>query len=141
MKSIRHQLLIKAPVRTVFEAITTQQGIAGWWTPYTKATPELNTITRVEFDNHYHKELEVVELKPYTHLTWLVKKATDEWIGSTISFDIEPNKKGAILSFKHDGWKEYTDMFARCTYDWGLFLRSLRLLCETGTGRPFPDFE
>jgi hypothetical protein len=46
--------------------------------------------------------------------------------------------KGTLLIFHHDDWKAYTPMFAECSYTWGQFLRSLKLLCETGKGRPWP---
>ena len=42
-----------------------------------------------------------------------------------------------ILRFTHGNWRESTDFFASCNYHWGYYLRSLKLLLETGEGTPF----
>ena len=47
--------------------------------------------------------------------------------------------KGTVLIFHHENWIDYTSMFAECSYTWAQFLRSLKLLCETGKGRPWPN--
>jgi uncharacterized protein YndB with AHSA1/START domain len=138
-KSIYHRLLIEAPVEKVYEAITTQKGLAGWWTPETIAKPEVGTIMKFSFGD-YHKEIKIEELKPYSKVKWLCLKAFPEWIGTTLIFQLEPHAKGSVLFFHHDGWKEYSDEFASCSYDWALFFRSLKFLCETGKGFPYPDF-
>jgi uncharacterized protein YndB with AHSA1/START domain len=140
LKSICHRLLIEVPVEKVYGALTLQEGLAGWWTPETTAKPEVGSVSRFTFGPDYFKEMKVEELKAYSRVKWLCIKAYEEWIGTTITFELEPHKKGAVLSFHHDGWKEYTNEFSSCSYDWALFLRSLKLLCETGKGLPYPDF-
>jgi uncharacterized protein YndB with AHSA1/START domain len=139
LKSICHRLLIEAPVEKVYGALTTQEGLAGWWTPETTARPEVGSVSRFTFAD-YFKEMKVEELKAYSKVKWLCVKAYEDWIGTTITFELEPNKKGSVLFFHHDGWKEYTQEFASCSYDWAIFLRSLKFLCETGKGLPYPDF-
>ena len=139
-KSIYHKLLIEAPVEKVYGALTTQKGLAGWWTPDTVAKPEIGSVARFAFGPSYTKEMEITELKPYSSVKWLCLKAYEEWVGTTITFELEPHRKGSTLSFHHDGWAAYTSEFAGCSFDWALFLRSLKLLCETGKGIPYPDF-
>jgi hypothetical protein len=58
----------------------------------------------------------------------------------TMTFELEPHAKGTILVFHHEGWKAYSNEFASCSYDWALFFRSLKFLCEKGKGFPYPDF-
>lgn len=140
-KSIYHRLLIKVPVEKVYEALTTQQGLAGWWTPDTIAEAEKGSILRFGFGPDYFKEMRVEELKPYSKVKWLCIKAFPEWIGTTLTFELEAVAKGTILTFHHDGWKEYSNEFASCSFDWALFFKSLKLLCETGKGKPYPDFD
>lgn len=139
-KSIYHRLLIGAPVEKVYEALTTQEGLAGWWTPETTAKPEAGSISRFTFEPDYSKEMRIEELKPYSKVKWLCLKGFEEWIGTTVTFELEPHKRGCSLLFHHDKWKAYTPEFAGCSYDWALFLRSLKLLCETGKGKPYPNF-
>jgi hypothetical protein len=49
------------------------------------------------------------------------------------------NEEQTLLIFHHDDWKSYSPMFADCSYTWGQFLRSLKLLCETDKGQPWPN--
>jgi uncharacterized protein YndB with AHSA1/START domain len=139
MKSIYHRLVIEAPVEKVYEAITTQQGLSGWWTPETKAKPEVGSVSRFAFGPDYFKELKVEELKPVSRVKWICLKGYDEWIGTTMTFELQPHARGTVLLLHHDGFKEYNDGFASCSYDWAIFLRSLKLLCQTGKGTPYPN--
>lgn len=139
-KSIYHRLLILAPVEKVYEALTTQKGLAGWWTPDTTAQPETGSIARFAFGPEYFKEMRIEELSPYSKVKWQCIQGYEDWVGTTLTFELEPHPKGCILSFRHEGFAEYTAGFASCSYDWALFFRSLKFLCETGKGFPYPDF-
>lgn len=140
-KSIYHRLLITAPVEKVYQAITEQAGLAGWWTPDTIAKPEIGSISRFGFGPDYFKEMLVTELRPYSLVKWSCIRAFEDWIGTTLTFELDPHQKGCMLLFHHDGWEAYTPEFASCTHDWGLFFRSLKALCEKGKGFPYPEFD
>jgi len=161
MPDIRHELIIGAPAEKIYAALTRQEGLSAWWTPGTKARSERNSIARFAFGPEYFKEMKIVELNPSGFVKWICITGADEWIGTTISYELQPGDKATLLNshpeakdqvqqqrkadkvtlliFHHDGWKEYTPMFAECNYTWGQFLRSLKLLCETGKGRPWPN--
>lgn len=161
MPNIHQELLIGASAEKVYDALTSQEGLSAWWTPATSATPELYSIARFPFGPDYFKEMKIVELKPSEQVKWSCIAGADEWIGTTISFKLQAGDKdallkvrpglrdqiqqqkgfdkGTLLIFHHDDWKEYTSMFAECSYTWGRFLRSLKLLCETGKGHPWPN--
>jgi uncharacterized protein YndB with AHSA1/START domain len=138
--AIHHRLLIEKPAEIVYEALTTQKGLAGWWTPDTIAKPEVGSVSRFAFGPDYYKEIKVEALKPYSYVKWRCLKAFEEWIGTTMTFELEPHAKGTVLIFHHEGWKAYSNEFASCSYDWALFFRSLKFLCEKGKGFPYPDF-
>lgn len=163
MKSIRQNVLIAAPVEKVYHALTTQEGLAGWWTPAATAKAELNGISRFPFNFpsfDYSKEMKITELKPNSRVEWECIAGADEWIGTTISFRLESGDKatlgnahpelmgqleqqktdnGTLVIFEHNDWREYTPMFSECSFTWGQFLRSLKRLCETGKGQPWPN--
>ena len=160
MPNIRHELLIGAKAEKVYGAITTQEGLSAWWTPGTIARPERDSIARFAFGPVYFKEMRITELVPYTRVSWICETGAAEWIGTTISFELQPGDRetllkahpeladqiqqqqtfstDTVLSLRHDNWKDYTPMFAECNYTWGRFLRSLKAWCETGSGRPWP---
>lgn len=137
---ITHRLLIESPAETVYMALTKQQGLAGWWTPETIAEPKEGSVSRFTFGPDYTKEIRVEKLRPYSRVEWKVLSAFEDWIDTIIRFELEPHKKGTMLSFFHSGWKKYSPEIASCSYDWALFLRSLKLYCETGKGLPYPEF-
>jgi uncharacterized protein YndB with AHSA1/START domain len=139
MKSINHRLMIAAHAKQVYAALTTEEGLSGWWSPETKAKPEVGTVATFAFDDIIFKEMQIEELKPLRLVKWLCLKGWPDWIGTTITFELEPHENGTELIFHHDGWKEITPGFASCGYDWAMFLRSLKFLCETGKGFPYPD--
>jgi uncharacterized protein YndB with AHSA1/START domain len=161
MPNIRHQLLIGARHQEIYDAITSNKGLSAWWTPDVDARPDLNSIARFGFGNGYFKEMRIIELEPSKKIKWLCVTGADEWVGTLISFELQPgdwemllnehselsdqvqqqqqSQDSTVLIFHHDDWKEYTPMFAECNYTWARFLRSLKLLCETGQGRPWPN--
>ena len=141
MNSICHRLLIKAALEKVYDALSTQEGLAGWWTPDTQAKPERGSRARFRFGADYFKEMRVVNLDPGKKVEWICEKGYEDWIGTKVRFALEEEDGGTVLTLTHDGWQEYTPGVASCSYDWAMFLRSLRLLCETGKGRPYPDFQ
>jgi uncharacterized protein YndB with AHSA1/START domain len=161
MPNIHQELLIEASAEQVYHAITNEKQLSGWWTPGVSAKPEVDNVARFPFGPDYFKEMKITELKPSRLVKWTCLKGEDEWVGTHLSFElVEGNTqslsnsrtelegqieqqgnfdKGTLLIFHHDDWKEYTPMFAECSYTWGQFLRSLKLFCETGKGRPWPN--
>lgn len=160
MPNIHHELLIAAPIEKVYYAITSEEGLSSWWTPGTSAKAEVGSIARFPFGPKYHKEMKIMELQPNEQVKWNCIAGDDQWVGTSLTFILREGdkrslqndcyelggqieqqgdfEKGTLLILHHDNWREYTDMYAECSYTWGQFLRSLKLLCETGKGRPYP---
>lgn len=139
MVNIKHKLEIEASPETIYGNLTTQNGLAGWWTPDTNAKPEVNSILRFGFGPSYFKEMKVIALDSERKVEWKCITGTEEWIGTTITFILEKADTKTILHFSHDNWDSPTAMFSQCSYDWAMFLRSLKHLCEKRKGLPFPD--
>lgn len=157
---IHHEVLIGAPIEKVYKAITSQEGLSSWWTPGTSAKAEVGSVARFPFGPNYHKEMKIIELSLDQQVKWDCIAGADEWVGTRLTFTLKGGDKrslqsgryelggqleqqgdfeeGTLLIFHHDNWREDTDMYAECNYTWGQFLRSLKLLCETGKGRPYP---
>lgn len=160
MPDIHHALLINAPAEIVYKALTSQEGLSAWWTPQTTAEPELNSVARFTFGSGYFKEMRITNLTPDKRVEWICIAGAEEWIGTTLSFQLENANRetlltahpeltdqieqqsggnGTVLIFHHDDWKAYTPMYAECNYTWGRFLMSIKLFCETGKGLPWPN--
>jgi uncharacterized protein YndB with AHSA1/START domain len=135
MEAIRHFLLIKTTPEKVFQAITTEEGLKSWWAKQAIARPEPGFVNVFTFGK-FRNEFKVTKLVPNQIAEWLCIHSIEEWIGTTVSFDVEKKDGNSILRFSHSGWKEASDTFAKCNYDWAHFMKSLKLLCETGEGTP-----
>jgi uncharacterized protein YndB with AHSA1/START domain len=139
MQSIKHYLLIKAQPEKVYSAITKTGGLKGWWTVEAKADEKVGGIAEFIFGDRYFNKMKITNLEPDKKLEWECLEGDKEWIGTTFLFDLEEKDESTILRFSHNNWKEDTDFFASCNYNWGYYLKSLKQYCETGEGTPFSE--
>ena len=137
MPNIKHQLTINVPASKVYKAVTETAGLKGWWTDGASAKPELGSIAVFDFGNRYHNEMRIKELDPDKKVSWLCEKGDKEWVGTGMVFSLDERNGKTVLTFEHKDWKEATDFFASCNYNWGWYLTSLKDYCEKGEGRPF----
>ena len=135
MPEIKHNLIIKTNPEKVYEAITTQEGLANWWAKQTIAKPEVGFVNIFTFGT-FRNEMKVTILNPNKKVEWKCINSIEEWIDTNILFELEEKEGHTLLRFTHSGWRAVTDTFAGCNYDWGRFMTSLKLFCETGTGTP-----
>jgi uncharacterized protein YndB with AHSA1/START domain len=135
MEKIRINVTIKASSQVMYKALSTEDGLSSWWAKQTTAKPEIGFLNTFTFGTFVNK-MKVVELIPGEKVVWECVESIDEWVGTFISFELEDKGEKTLLRFTHSHWKEITDMFAGCTYDWARFMGSLKALCETGTGDP-----
>jgi uncharacterized protein YndB with AHSA1/START domain len=132
---IRINVVIKATPEKVYKAVTMQEGLESWWCKNTTAKPEAGYVNIFVFGK-FRNEMRVAKLIPNKRVEWECINSIEEWIGTGISFDMEEKEGNTILRFAHAGWRAATDTYAGCTYDWALFIKSLKTFCETGTGTP-----
>jgi uncharacterized protein YndB with AHSA1/START domain len=144
MVDIIHRVGIKAPIARVYEAVTTVQGVAGWWTAETEGDASLGGTIVVRFRGPDEKVIgemgmEVAALEPNKHVRWHVTAGPDEWIGTDVTFDLYQDGDYTIVLFGHRNWREPVEFMAHCSMKWATFLLSLRALVETGTGKAAPN--
>ena len=121
MVDIVHRVGIKAPASKVYAALSSVDGLAGWWSQATSG-----------FD------MDVLELTPDQQVRWRVKDGPQEWIGTDIEFALSRQDDYTIVRFGHRRWREEGEFMGHCSTKWATFLLSLRDLVETGRGRPAP---
>jgi uncharacterized protein YndB with AHSA1/START domain len=139
MPDILHRVEIKASAADVFHALTTRQGLAGWWTDDTRGGFEVGGVIAFRFGKLGGFDMKVVDLQTNRLVQWEVVDGPPEWMGTSVSFALkdEPNDATAIL-FKHQGWKEPVEFMHHCSTKWAVFLLSIKSLLETGQGTPYP---
>jgi uncharacterized protein YndB with AHSA1/START domain len=136
MASIKHLFHINAPKEKVFEAITTIESLAKWWTTDTSGDASPGGIIRFWFGGG-GPEMKVKEMKPGESLTWECVGGAEGWLGHLFTFTLDTNDNKTRVRFEQSGWKEADDFYAACNFSWGRYMESLRQLCQTGKGEAF----
>lgn len=139
MPDILHKVAIKAPPNAVYRALTTLEGLAGWWTNDTTGDSNVGGVIRFQFGDRGRIEMKVVELVPNRRVLWQVVGGPDSWIGTKVSFDLSQDGDHTIVLFKHAAWKEPSEFMHACTTKWAMFLMSMKSLGETGKGAAYPN--
>ncbi|RAJ76664.1 activator of Hsp90 ATPase-like protein [Chitinophaga dinghuensis] len=135
MADIKHKLVIKTSPDKVYSAITTQEGIESWWCKQTTAQPTVGFVNIFTF-GQFRNEMKVAALSSNQMVKWECIQSIEEWVGTHVSFDLEEKNGNTVLRFTHGDWKAVTDTFAGCSYDWAIFMKSLKSFCESGAGDP-----
>jgi uncharacterized protein YndB with AHSA1/START domain len=143
MVDIIHRIGIKAPLAKVYAALSTVEGVAGWWTTETTGESRLGGAIEVRFSSHTGKEVgrmqfELAELEPAKAVRWHFTSGPPEWLGTDVTFSLSADGDTTIVRFGHEKWREPVEFMAHCSMKWATFLLSLRALLETGAGQPAP---
>ncbi|WP_327261444.1 SRPBCC domain-containing protein [Streptomyces sp. NBC_01232] len=136
MVDILHRVGITASPEKVYEALTTVEGLAAWWTTDTSGTGD--GVLEFRFGDVGGFDMKVLDLQPDARVRWEVTDGPAEWIGTTVDFELAREGEWTILLFTHAGWREPVEFMSHCSTKWAIFLMSLKSLVETGTGAPHP---
>jgi hypothetical protein len=64
MNTILHTVHIHAPAARVYEALTTQRGLSGWWSTRVDVTPGEGGVVRFTFVGDFNPEMKQTRLEP-----------------------------------------------------------------------------
>ena len=149
---ILHKIRIESPPDKVYWALTTLQGLSGWWTKWTtfeKGTGEVGSIIRFGFaEDKMDTKVEVMKLDKDKKVEWKSLDTEGEWRFKDTSFMFElkeenvemyGNKKMTVVKFGNFGFEKADDFYTETNSRWGFFLLSLKDFLEKGKGMPVPD--
>lgn len=137
MKTILHSVDIKADPKTIYENLTKESGLAGWWSDRVSADQTVGGKIRFEFIAIFNPVMEITALEPQRRVEWKCVDGHEPWKDNTFSFDMEGRNGAAILFFRQEYAQELSDEeYGRYNFNWGYYLHSLKQLCETGRGTP-----
>jgi len=143
MPDIIHRIGIKSSATKVYNAISTTEGLAHWWTEEVEGDEKpggrISFTFRTETGDIKGKMvMEVQELIPDKTVKWACVDGPDEWIRTEITFDLSEQDGQIIIIFGHRNWREAIEFMAHCSTKWAVFLLSLREYVDTGKGKPSP---
>jgi uncharacterized protein YndB with AHSA1/START domain len=148
MGVMEHEIWLDADGDRVFAALTTVEGLDGWWGPVVQAEPRVGSV--VEFDHGLGEPLrmEITELEPGARVVWRCvsefgdpSNPASEWTGQTFTWEISPDRTVEILGTKRaatvlrlrvTGWPEPSRWYGFCNTAWGETLAGkLKSSCES----------
>jgi len=138
MQHFQQSIFIGARPATVYAALTTLEGLRGWWSE--DCDIDGGTI-HMRFGPH-HKDFRVEPAQPGREVKWLctatpgTARITDEWVGTQPVFRLRSEGQGTRLDFEHIGLLPTLACYDMCDQGWRHFLESLRQYAATGRGTP-----
>lgn len=132
MVDILHSVGIAAAPDKVFAALTTVEGIRGWWS--SDAHGAAGEGEAFMFRTH---QFEVLEAKA-GQIRWRYSGSAKQWLGTEIDFQLYWREIQTMVRFTHRDWQAPTDFMRHCSTKWATFLLSLKDHVEADAGRPEP---
>lgn len=127
MAEIKHQIGIQAVPERVYAALTTQDGLRGWWTADTRADEKAGGTAEFGFDRRGTVfRMHIDKLDPGKSVVWSCQGDDPEWTGTVLTWALSPDRGGTTLRFAHSNWKSLSDYCIMCNSTWGELMYRLK---------------
>ncbi|MBI3790574.1 MAG: SRPBCC domain-containing protein [Gemmatimonadetes bacterium] len=133
MPDILHRVGANVEPQVAYAALATIDGLAHWWTTATTGDSAIGGVIDFGFCR-----MRVERSEPGRVVQWVCVGGPDEWVGTSVSFELAWRERETIILFKHAGWREPVEFMHHCSTKWAIFLMSLRNWLERGEGHPAP---
>jgi len=102
-------------------------------------TAEAGAHVIFTFGGDFNPVMEITDLTDQQQLRWRCVDGHKNWLDNTFLFELVPWQDGRTrLRFTQDYAVELSDDdYGIYNFNWGYYLESLRLLCATGSGKPY----
>ena len=132
MPNILHRVGIAGNPSQIYQALSTIEGIRGWWDADAKGK-----ATEGEVFDFAGGRMEVAESSP-SLIRWCYSGPAADWVGTQVQIQIIPRDDQTYVLFTHADWREPTEFMHHCSTKWATYLVSLKEFVEHGQGRPKP---
>ena len=136
-------LALPASPDVVSALFTSAAGVSRWWGP-TQGDGAVGGTLLTSFGEYGANAMRVLAAGP-TRVVWesiapegtTPTGHTQEWLGTTMEFDIIAVDTGTQLRFRHAGLTAQLECWDACVEAWTYFMASIEACVTTGTGTPF----
>ena len=137
MADIAMQLRIEADADTVYAAISTTDGIHGWFTTTATAEQGVAGVHELRFPGVAEPwRLRVTEAERGKRL--VLTGENGPWTGTVQTYEVLTRPEGdVILRLTHSGFPAVDDAYRDFTYGWATKFTQLKAYAETGEPAPF----
>lgn len=137
MKKIIHFVRVHAAPEKVYRALTTQDGLSGWWSTAVNVD-QADGVVHFRFAGDFNPDMKITNADANRLVEWSCVGGHDNWKDNSFSFELRDVSGETGLMFVQVYAQELSDeVYGTYNYNWGYYLQSLKLLCETGKGTPF----
>ena len=142
MPDIAIQIDTTADPAATYTALTTTDGVAGWWTTRNQTSGTVGEVDQMWFpDAPMAWELRVDEAVPGKVLARHCVGGPPQWVGTDVRFALEPAPQGGTrILFDHTGFAQVDEMFRVVTLGWAQMLLQLKQYLDSGQPAPFFSF-
>ena len=137
MPSILHDLPIACSQPRLFSAVSTPAGLDAWWTLTSSGRPAVGNTFELGFGPDYDWRAEVTRCEPNVLFELRVTESMPDWLGTRVSFALQPIDGGTLLEFAHSGWDEASAHYRTTSFCWAMYLRILKRHLEFGESVPY----
>jgi hypothetical protein len=131
---------VNAAADTVFDAVTTTEGLTAWWSPVTGSGLTGGELRFPMVAGEPPLLVRVDDATRPTTVRWTVVECSfmPDWVGTQPTFTIVPIDDGCCeVTFEHRGLSDELECKDFCARSWNHFINtSLRELAEGGPGAP-----
>jgi uncharacterized protein YndB with AHSA1/START domain len=144
MPTIENTIQIAAAPSRILEALTTKEGMQGWWTTAVECNPEQRQATfrfARKSSDPMAVTFQLVSADDHGVVMKCIRDSNNpDWLGTTLAFTLAPGEGGKTrVDLSHAGYPAKNELYDQCVKGWAFFLGSLQKYIETGTGEPFQN--
>jgi hypothetical protein len=116
--------------------LTTVNGLTGWWTTKAEGDPTRGGVINFTFSDDFNPDMRVDVIESGL-VEWTCVGGHEPWAGNRFRFEFTGSSP-VSFEMRQEYARELDDrVYGFYNFNWGYYLDSLRLLVETGTGKPF----
>lgn len=139
MATISHKIQINVPGDRAFLALSTEEGLKGWYTPHIEGDVREGKEATFRFTGRRPFRWRFAEITPPSQARWECVEGPGAAAGTTVTFRLTQAGDSTVVECDHDGWPETHDAFTTCNTLWGILMGQLKQYAETST--PAPAFQ
>ncbi|MEW8525627.1 MAG: SRPBCC domain-containing protein [Candidatus Thiodiazotropha endolucinida] len=139
MAKVKHRVGINSSIYEVFAAITSSDGLAGWWASSAEISLEVGGNVDLTFDSLTVLKFKYRDIQENKKVAIECVEGPGPWQGSELLFELEQAEDQVFVTLTHQNDASGEEDFLYFSTKWPCYLLSLRDFIETGKGRPYPN--
>jgi uncharacterized protein YndB with AHSA1/START domain len=126
---------VNAKPETIHRALTTAEGVAGFWTEDAKIPAEVGKTLTLRLPDAPGAFDLVLTQSDDDVISWRTKSFPPQWVGTDIRWEISGADNASTVAFRHGTFADETEQ-GQVGYVWGQVMVQLKQYAETGVPAP-----